>query len=83
MSRCPTKVNLCVVCQLSFWDLPTSQKTGSNTKDRAGHGLMDYGVPGGNGGQTVVYSGKHLSKGNPVPIVMRGFVIGLLCCFSL
>jgi hypothetical protein len=37
--------------------------TGTNGCDRRGFGLMDYGVPGGNGGATVVYD-HNLSNGN-------------------
>ena len=37
--------------------------SGKNGRDRKGSGLMDYGVPGGNGGATVVYS-HNLNNGN-------------------
>ena len=37
--------------------------SGKNGRDRKGSGLMDYGVPGGNGGATVVYD-HNLSNGN-------------------
>ena len=37
--------------------------SGKNGRDRKGSGLMDYGVPGGNGGATVVYS-HNLKNGN-------------------
>jgi hypothetical protein len=39
--------------------------SGKNARDRAGGGLMDYGVPGGNGGATVIY-GSFLKNGNAV-----------------
>jgi hypothetical protein len=41
--------------------------TGGNSMARAGHALMDYGVPGGNGGRTVVYA-DFLENGNAVPV---------------
>ena len=37
--------------------------SGKNGRDRKGSGLMDYGVPGGNGGATVMYS-RNLNNGN-------------------
>ena len=36
-------------------------------KGRAGHGLMDYGVPKGNSGKTMIYDG-YLVGGNPFPM---------------
>ena len=41
--------------------------TGGNSKKRAGHALMDYGVPGGAGGRSVVYCG-HLKGGCPAKV---------------
>jgi len=40
---------------------------GGNSKARAGHGLMDYGVPGGNDGKTVIYA-NNLVSGDPAPM---------------
>ena len=40
---------------------------GKNSKERAGHGLMDYGVPKGNDDRSVIFT-KHLVDGNAVPL---------------
>jgi hypothetical protein len=44
-------------------DFEADPKSGTNTKDRKGFGLMDYGVPGGNHGSTIVYN-HFLDNGN-------------------
>eukprot|EP00911_Craspedida_sp_UC1_P000694 UC1_evm1s530 len=41
--------------------------TGTNNQTRAGHGLMDYGVPNGNGGATIIYA-DWLDNGNATPV---------------
>jgi len=46
--------------------------SGKNGRDRKGAGLMDYGVPGGNGNATVIYS-HFLVKGNAnhIPLAVQ------------
>jgi hypothetical protein len=58
---------------------------GGNSRARAGHGLMDYGVPGGANGASVVYAG-HTKGGNPerVPLTVaeylrKGGITTILC----
>ena len=47
------------------WEELPDPETGRGV--RGGDGLMDYGVPGGNGGKTVVYS-NYLNNGNAVDV---------------
>jgi len=44
--------------------------SGNNRRDRKGGGLMDYGVPGGNGGASVIYE-HFLSNGNATQLPPR------------
>jgi len=44
--------------------------SGNNRRDRKGGGLMDYGVPGGNGGASVVYE-HFLSNGSATQLPPR------------
>jgi hypothetical protein len=50
-------------CRQEVADFVSDPYSGKNGRDRKGSGLMDYGVPGGNGGATVVYS-HNLRNGN-------------------
>lgn len=47
---------------------------GKNTKERKAHALMDYGVPGGNGGQTVVYGRWGDGSSNPISQELKTFL---------
>eukprot|EP00961_Rhodomonas_salina_P113383 1525279-Rhodomonas_salina.1 len=51
-------------------------KAGKNSKERAGHGLMDYALHCGNGGKTVICS-SHLKDGNatPVPVDVQRYLL--------
>jgi hypothetical protein len=57
------------VKELNAWaqkeviDFTQDPYSGKNGRERKGAGLMDYGVPDGNGGATVVYE-HYLDKGN-------------------
>ena len=50
-------------CQGEVAAFESDPYSGKNGRDRKGSGLMDYGVPGGNGGATVMYS-NNLDEGN-------------------
>jgi hypothetical protein len=50
-------------CKQEVADFAADPFGGKNGRDRKGSGLMDYGVPGGNLGATVIYD-HYLSNGN-------------------